>query len=299
MMAVNQSLILIEKNKLIYLFGVLAILIASTIIFGTDVLWMSFVALLISGAVDLIFAHIRKYKVTLSLFITPLIMVLLLPPTLPLFMVGVGAFFTAFFAKGVFGGDDKYIFHPAVAGVLFLMITFPAQMNTMWLDPISNSITTSLPVMTIGAGSVYSFTDLLLGTVPGTIGSTFRIGILLIGVLFILNKIIDWRIPLSYIGFFMIWTMLFNLISDGSIGMLMMSVMTGSVLFAAVFLATDPPTIPKTNYGIWIYGLGLGLLTALIRAYAAFPEGVIFAIIIMNAVAPLIDSFFEKEVANE
>jgi Na+-transporting NADH:ubiquinone oxidoreductase subunit B/electron transport complex protein RnfD len=297
MIDVKQSLLVYDKNKLILLIFTLTLLIAGAFIFDTYVLWMAWIALLVSGIVDLLFAQIRKYPLTLNVFISPLIFVLLLPPNLPLFMVGVGAFFSAFFVKAVFGGDDKYIFNPAAAGVLFLMITFPAQMNTMWLDPVSSTLTTTLPVSTLTA-SVYSFSELAIGLVPGTVGTTFRLGIVIIGLIMILFKLINWKITVSYLASFGIFTLIFHLI-QGVDAPLWMSYMTGSVLFASVFLATDDPTIPKKPQAIWFYGLGLGLLTALIRGFAAFPEGVIFAVIIMNAIAPLIDSFYDKEATNE
>lgn len=291
----KEKQIILEKNKLIMLLSVLVLLIAGVIIFGGYVIWMAIVAILVSGIVDYIFAKIRKYPLTLNLLISPLIMVLLLPPNLPLFMVGVGAFFLAFFAKGVFGGDDKYIFHPAVAAVLFLLITFPAHMNTMWLDPVTNVITTGLPVANPTA---YTLTDLTLGMVPGTVGTTFRLGIVILGFVLIITKVINWKIVLGYLVSFGLFTFIFSLVQGTDVNVIF-SYMTGTVLFASIFLATDDPTTPDKPQSIWLYGLGLGLLTALIRDFATFPEGVIFAVIIMNAIAPLIDSFFDKEEANE
>lgn len=291
----KEKLIIVEKNKLIILLSVIVLLIAGVIIFDGYILWMTLVAIFVSGIVDFIFAKIRKYPLTLNVLVLPIIMVLLLPPNLPLFMVGVGAFFLSFFAKGVFGGDDKYIFHPSVAAVLFLLITFPAHMNTMWLDPIKNTITTGLPVANPAA---FSLNDLFFGMVPGTVGTTFRLGIIVIGIILIISKVINWKIVIGYLVSFGLFTYIFSLI-QGTDANILFSYMTGTILFAAIFLATDDPTTPDKPQSIWIYGLGLGLLTALIRDFATFPEGVIFAVIIMNAVAPLIDSFFIKEDGNE
>ncbi|MCF7925626.1 MAG: RnfABCDGE type electron transport complex subunit D [Candidatus Izimaplasma sp.] len=285
-----------ERQKFTFLIGTLVMLIAGATIFGNYVYYMALVAIIVSGIVDLIFAKIRGYQVTLTILITPLILTLLLPPTLPLYMVGVGAFFAAFFAKGVFGGADKYIFHPAAAGVLFLMITFPAFLNTTWLDPITDTVSPATPLGALARGNLTdSLSQLLIGTVPGTVGSTFRIGILLIGVIFSVLKDIDYRIPIYYLGSFIIFTLLFNVIVPDASRDLLMSLFTGSILFAAVFLATDPSTTPNNPKSLIYYGLGLGLITVIIRHFAAFPEGIIFAIIIMNSVAPLIDSFFETE----
>ncbi|MEC9485051.1 MAG: RnfABCDGE type electron transport complex subunit D [Candidatus Izemoplasma sp.] len=293
---VKQLFVPLERQKVTFFIGTLIMLIAGATIFGARVYLMALVAIIIAGVTDLIFALIRGYKLTLSIVIMPIVLVLLLPPTMPLYMVGVGAFFTSFFAKGVFGGDDKYIFHPATAGVLFLMITFLAYFTTMWLDPITGTVSAATPLGSLASGNLdASLWQLLIGTVPGYTGGTFRIGIILIGVIFSVLKVIDYRIPLYYIGSFLIFTLIFNLLAPDTSRDVVMSLFTGNILFVSVFVAADPPTTPDYDKSILYYGLGLGLITVVIRHFAAYPEGTIFAVIIMNSVAPLIDSFFETE----
>ncbi len=293
---VKQLFAPLERQKVTFLIGALIMLIAGATIFGARVYLMALVAIIVAGATDLIFAKIRGYLVTVNIVIMPIVFVLLLPPTLPLYMVAIGAFFAAFFAKGVFGGDDKYIFHPATAGVLFLIITFLAYFTTMWLDPVTGSVSAATPLGSLARGNLdASLWQLLIGTVPGYTGATFRIGIILIGLIFSVLKVIDYRIPLYYIGSFLLFTLLFNLIAPDTSRDVIMSLFTGNILFVSVFVATDPPTTPDYDKSLIYYGLGLGLITVIIRHFAAYPEGTIFAIIIMNSVAPLIDSFFETE----
>jgi Na+-transporting NADH:ubiquinone oxidoreductase subunit B/electron transport complex protein RnfD len=287
----------INNRNLIFLIGSLIMLIAGITIFGIHVLWMAITAVVISVIIELIFAKVRGYKLTVGVFVTPIILTLILPPTLPLYMVGVGAFFATFFAKSLFGGDGKYIFNPAVAGVLFLIITFPAFLNTMWLNPVTGDVSSATPLGSLASGNLsLSFSELLMGNTAGYVGETFRLGIIVIGVIFMLLKTIDWKITVSYLGGFLLFTLFFNLVAPDSARDAFYSLFVGNVLFASVFLATDPITATRSKYGVYLYGAGLGLITVVIRHFAAFPEGTIFAIIIMNAVAPLIDSMFEKEV---
>jgi len=139
--------------------------------------------------------------------------------------------------------------------------------------------------------------DLLMGNTIGTLGETFRLGIIVIGILLMVLKVSDWKIPLSYLGSFFVITGVAFLIAPDSIGKdPVLSLLLGSILFGAFFIAVDPVTAPITGKGRVIYGIGLGLLTFIIRNFGTFHEGVTFAIIIMNAISPLIDNKTVKEV---
>jgi Na+-transporting NADH:ubiquinone oxidoreductase subunit B/electron transport complex protein RnfD len=288
------------QNNSIFTLGLLVLLIYSSFVFGPYVYLIALAAVLSSVLVEYLFHKTRKLPFKSSVLITPLILTLMVPPTLPIWMAIVGSVFGTFFAKSLFGGEGRYIFHPAVVGILFLIITFPAHMNTSWLNPVTDAIQTFRTVDSAQYSpfptALYDFGDLLLGFTPGSTGETFRLGILLIGVAFMILKIIDYKIVVSYLGFFIVFTLLFNLFSGPRD--VLYSVFTGTVVFASIFVIPDPTTAPKHQWARVLYGTGLALLTVIIRVYAAFPEGVIFAIIIMNAVSPLLDSLFVKEVTS-
>lgn len=286
------------NNTLLFVSFLIILLTAGSYIFGVRVLYIAIISLVIAFLTEYLFFKASKKKMGYSWIITALLFTLLLPPTLPLWIAGVGIFFGTFFAKLLFGGEGKYIFNPAVVGVLFITISFPVFLNTKWLDPVSNIETTITPLINLARGGTFNFeiVDLFFGQTSGLIGETFRIGILILGTVLILFKLINWRTPVTYIVSFFLFTLLFNTISPETARDPFISLITGGLLLAAFFVAPDPTTSPTTNWGIVVYGLGLGLITAVIRHYAVAPEGIIFAIIIMNAVAPLIDSFFEKEL---
>ena len=138
-----------DQKTLLLGIAIVTVLFYATYIFGIEVLLLSVVSLVISFIVEYIFHKTRNIQPSNKFFITPLLFVLLLPPTLPLWMAGVGAFFGTFFGKSLFGGDDKYVFHPAIVGILFITISFPAFLNTSWLDPVSGAITTSTPLQAL------------------------------------------------------------------------------------------------------------------------------------------------------
>lgn len=290
--------VLTQKNLLIFTGFLGILLIAATVIFGWYVLAIAAVSYAVSITIELIFAKIRKKKLDMSWMVTPLVFALLMPPTAPLWMVAIGSGFGIFFGKSIFGGLGKTVFNPALVGVLFVQISFPAFMATMWLDPVTDIVSAVTPLISLGRGLPfdYSFTDLLFGMIPGTLGETFRLGIIVLGLGLIALKIADWRIPLFFIGSVFLLTWIGHLFDPTTFKDPLLSIFTGGIMFGAFFVATDPVTAPSKSIGKMIYGFGLGFLTVLIRNFAAFPEGVTFSVIIMNAISPLIDNWNNKEV---
>jgi Na+-transporting NADH:ubiquinone oxidoreductase subunit B/electron transport complex protein RnfD len=217
-------------------------------------------------------------------------------------MAGVGIAFGVFFGKAIFGGSGKYIFNPALVGVLFLIVNFPIQMTQEWINPKNPDLAagpTALNALNRGLDSNYSFVDLILGQNAGTLGEVFRLGIILLGIVLIVFKIINWKVPVIYIGTVFVTYFLGNLIDPSLYGDAVRGIFTGGLMLGAFIFATDSSTVPKTTKGIIIYGIGLGLLTVLIRVYATFPEGVTFAIILMSAISPVLDSDKKLETQSE
>lgn len=294
-MEAKQGLTFFEKVKdheaYILTASLAILLVLGAVYFGPNVLVLAFWAYVATLGVELTFSKIRKKPLGKSWLVTPLVFVLLLPPTVPVWLVIIGSAFGTFFGKSVFGGEGKNIFNPAIVGLLFVTISFPVFMNTRWASPFDGVIGTSHPLIVLnGSGPFnYTFNELLFGLTPGTIGEGFRLVILALGAFLIVIKIIDWRVPLFYIGSVFVLTFLGNTFMPSAFPDAVTSLFVGALLFGAVFVASDPVTMPVSAKGRIYYGLGLGALTVLIRNFAAFPEGLIFSVIIMNAIAPLLD----------
>lgn len=288
----NPLDVLTKKNLLIYTGSLGVLLIAATVIFGLHVLLLALVSYAVGLIIEWLFAHFRKKPFDPSWMVTPLVITLLLPPTAPLWLAGIASGFGVMFGKAIFGGLGKNVFNPALVGILFVWISFPVEMATTWLNPINGDIIASAtPLMQFNGGVlIYSLEQLLFGNVPGTLGETFRLGIIVLGLLLVVLKVSDWRIPLAFLSTVLVLTFLVTLIQSKPVVDPLYSLFVGGVLFGAFFVATDPATSPRTDYGKFIFGIGAGFLTVLIRHFAAAPEGVLFAIILMNALAPLIDS---------
>ena len=280
----------------------LLLVIAATIIFGIRVLWMTLVAYAISFMIEYLFAHFRKKKLDIGWMMTPALFVLLLPPTLPLWMVGVGVFFGVFFGKAIFGGTNKTIFNPAIVGALFLIVSFPIHMTQSWINPNNPDLAsgpTPLNLLNRGLDLGVDHFDLLFGMTAGTLGETFRIGILVLGIVLILLKVISWKVPVFYLATVFVLNLVGTWLNPDLFRDPLYNLLTGGLMLGAFFFAADPQNAPETTKGMLLYGLGLGALTVIIRVYATFPEGVIFAIIIMNAIAPVLDFKKVKSVESE
>ena len=250
----------------------------------------------------------------LSAAVTGLLVALVLPPGMPLWMPALGAVFGIIVGKEFFGGLGANVFNPALVARAFLVLSFPAAATT-WsapralfgaaaADAVSGAtplgiiklggavvdVGTSLASAGLAGGSDYWSTigSLFFGTRAGCIGES-SIALILIGFVFLLaSKTIDWRAPLSMTASFFVFSFLFG--RDP-----LFAVLSGGLLFGAVFMATDYVTAPITASGKLIFGFGAGLITALIRQWGNYPEGVTYAILIMNAVTPFLNKLIQKK----
>ncbi len=288
----------ITKDKLRILVAFLMVLLGvATFIFGMQVIYLTLVSVVIAVIIEVAFSKIRKRPLDHGILVTPLMVALLMPPTAPLWLVGIASGFGVFFGKAIFGGLGRNIFNPAAVGYLFVIISFPAQMATQWLNPRTDAISSATPLIDLNAGNTIDFTiwELLLGNVPGTLGETFRLGIIVLGIALIVLKIADWRIPTFTLLTVYLLTAFGHMVFPKTFAVEpLVSLFVGGLMFGAFFIATDPVTAPLNKNGKIIYAIGIGIITVLIRNMAAFPEGIIFAVIIMNAVAPLIDHYLQK-----
>ncbi|MGR3178316.1 MAG: RnfABCDGE type electron transport complex subunit D [Candidatus Anammoxibacter sp.] len=250
---------------------------------------------------EMVFAVVRKEEITEGAFVTCLIFPLILPPTIPLWMVALGIVFGIVFGKEIFGGTGKNIFNPAMVGRIFIAVTFPSTMITKWYEPIkgavggfasytADAITSATPLITYyDTGEMAGYKELFFGNVAGSLGETSKLLIIMGGVFLMVTRVGNWRIPSAYLGTVALFAFIMDIISPGMFAPPLFQLLTGGLLFGAMFMATDPVSAAFTNVGKWIYGIMLGILTVLIRELTGYVEGVMFAIIFMNIFAPLID----------
>ena len=240
-----------------------------------------------------------------SAALTGLLLAMNLPSGAPWWLVVIGSFVAIIIAKQIFGGIGNNPFNPALVGRVFLLISFPVAMTT-WPEPRSfftqaaDATTGATPLGalktaifehgTIGAAPEMNLMDPFLGNVGGSLGEISALALLLGGVYLIARKIITWHIPVTYVGTVVVITGIFWLINPDGYANPVFHLVAGGLMLGAFFMATDMVTSPITNTGKIIFAVGCGVITVVIRLWGGYPEGVSFAILIMNAFVPLINS---------
>lgn len=280
----------VKKYMLCVLIALAPSTVASIYFFGLHALMMILVSYVGGGVVEVAFAMIRKHEVEEGFFVTGLIFPLVLPPTTPLWIVAVGVAFGTFFGKEVFGGTGRNIFNPALVGRLFITIAFPGIMTTFWQIPMTDAITAATPLTIYKTSqAITPWMDLLMGRCTGSMGETFRIGIIIGGLFLMFTKVSNWRIPVMYILSVLVFSTIGNYFISSKIAPPVFQLLSGGLLYGAMFMATDPVTSPFTRKGKYIFGVSCGFFTVLIRGFSGYVEGVMFSIVLMNAFVPLID----------
>lgn len=250
---------------------------------------------------EIIFATVRKHEVNEGFFVTSILFSLSCPPDLPLWMVAIGISFGVVIGKEIFGGTGKNFLNPALTGRAFLYFAYPAYMSgdAVWtaVDGYSGATMLSLAASEglPNASEAYTWMESFIGTIPGSIGETSTLAILLGGFVLLYMKIASWRIVAGILLGSMVLSELFNLFKSDNP---MFSVpfywhwVIGGFAFGAIFMATDPVSAAMTNSGKFWYGILIGVMVILIRvANPAFPEGMMLAILFANLFAPLFDHF--------
>ena len=237
-----------------------------------------------------------------SAVVTGLILAFNLPSSLPLWIVVIGAIFAIGVCKMTFGGLGQNIVNPAIGGRVFLLMSFPAQM-TSWIDPTSvDGQTGATPLGLLKEGLKSGKTvseivdlpagaDLFFGSIGGSLGEVSALAILIGLAILLIGRIITWHIPVAVLGSMAVLQGIFYVANPDGFASPLFTLLTGGALLGAVFMATDYVTSPMTHKGMIIYGCGIGVLTILIRDFGSYPEGMSFAILIMNLVTPFINRF--------
>jgi Na+-transporting NADH:ubiquinone oxidoreductase subunit B len=259
----------------------------------------------VSGlAVEFIFASARDHEVNEGFLVSGMLIPLIIPVTTPLWMVAVATIFAVVIGKEVFGGTGMNILNPALLARAFLFFAYPSYLSgEVWVDLSLQdgqqlidgySGATSLAVMAAGEGTLASDYDMFFGFIPGSIGETSTFAILIGALILIATGVGSWRIMLSVFAGGLLMGGIFNLFAVNDFMALpaYKHLIMGGFAFGAVYMATDPVTASQTQYGKYIYGILIGIITVLIRVVnPAYPEGMMLAILFMNVFAPLIDHY--------
>ena len=229
----------------------------------------------------------RNTVVDCSAMVTGLLLAMTLPASVPYWQVVLGSFFAIVFVKCLCGGLGQNIFNPALAARALLMVVFPMGL-TRYVDVDGVSAATPLHHMVMPALPEESVLDMFLGNCPGSIGEISALALLLGGAYLVYRKVISVRIPAAYLGTVALLTLIFGK-TDNHLSWMLYSLFSGGLMLGAIFMATDYATSPATPVGQVIYGVGCGALTVIFRYFGLFPEGVTYAILLMNAVVWFID----------
>lgn len=271
--------------------------------FGLRVLGLLFLTILSAGVVEYIMAKYRGEKISEAVIVSAILYTLTLPVGTPMWISVVGISFGVLFAKEVFGGFGKNVFNPALVARCFVYIAFPYPLTARWHAPFTgfpggfvhwinegvlSSATPLANLRNLGPQSE-SLRGLFFGQIPGSLGETSALLLILVAVYLIKTKTASWLTMLTSLLSFVATSVLFNILGVSKVIDVIPGLLSGGVLFAIVFMVTDPVTSPSTKEGKIIYGILIGVLTVVIRAFAVFPGGVMFSILIANTFVPALD----------
>jgi electron transport complex protein RnfD len=252
-----------------------------------------------------------------SAVVTGLLLALTLPPGLPLWMAAVGAWVAIVFGKLIFGGLGQNVFNPSLTGRAFLQASFPVALTT-WAPPMQlddflslrgdtfalpftraefDGISAATPLAQMKfEQQLTDLTSLATGAIPGSLGETSAILLLLGGVYLAWRRFLDWRIPVGIFLTVLLFASGLHLVDAVRFPAGMQHLLSGGLMLGAIYMATDPVSSPVTAAGSWIFAIGIGVLVVLIRQFGGLPEGVMYAILLMNAATPLIDRVTQPKV---
>ena len=263
--------------------ALLPALAVGTWILGFRALAVTAVSMVSAVGAEWLYCKVTGKQNTLrdcSALVTGMLLALTLPVSVPFGIVVLGSVFAIVFAKCMCGGLGQNIFNPALAARAFLMLLFPAALTHYeTIDGFSSA--TPLHRMVMPTLPDNSLLDMFLGRIPGSIGELSALALLLGGVFLVARKVISPKIPLAYLGSVAVLTFVFSK-TGNPISWMLYSLMGGGVMLGAIFMATDYATSPVTPMGQILYGIGCGALTVFFRYYGLFPEGVTYAILLMN-----------------
>lgn len=279
-----------QKVMLYVIIALLPSLVTGIVMFGIKALILTLVCIAGSVAMEGLCRIIMKREQTitdLSAAVTGMLLAMNLPPELPLWQALIGCFVAVVIAKQLFGGLGQNFANPAILGRIVLMLSFTSNMTSWTATKFmeGDAVTGATPLVSENA----SYTDLLIGNTKGCIGEVCAIGLIIGGLFLIFTKIISPAAPIAFIGSVAVLELIVG--NDP-----LYHILSGGLLLGAFFMATDYVTTPITAKGKFIFGLGCGIITFIIREYGGYPEGVSFSILLMNILTPYIDVFTAPKI---
>lgn len=285
----------VSKIMLDVLIALLPALIASVFYFGINSLILVIASVVSAVLTELLCQKIMKRPVTINDFsaaVTGVLLAFNIPSTAPIWLPIVGSFFAIAIAKQTFGGLGNNFINPALAGRAFLMVSFMPEMTNFQAPLGIDAIATATPLAILKGtaetgAQLPTLTEMLMGKIPGSLGETASLLLIIGGLYLIIKKVISWKIPVAYIG----TVAVIALITERSFVTMTYHLLAGGLILGAFFMATDYASSPVNSKGKIIYGIGAGVLTMLIRKLGSYPEGVSYSILLMNILAPHIDRY--------
>ena len=300
-----------QKMMRTVLFSLIPIVLFSIYLYGLRVIALLFLVTFTGTVAEYFWEKHYVNKASEAVFVTCILYTLTLPPSISIWIAAAGILFGLFFGKLFFGGFGRNIFNPALVGRAFIYVNFPEPLTISWsrastalpggfftyITEEIDAVSQATPMILFkNFNELTNFKSLVLGTVPGAIGETCKILIILAAVYLIYKKTASWEIMLGSLTGFTLATFAMYF-SDIPVANPIYGIMMGGFLFGTVFMATDPISAAKTVTGKWIYGIIIGAVTLLIRSLSLFNGGMMFAILIGNTFAPIID-YFVKEASS-
>ena len=274
--------------------ALLPALAVGVFVLGIQSLLVAIVCIASAVASEWLYSVVTKTRNTVvdgSAVVTGLLLAMTLPATVPCWQAAIGSAFAIIVVKALCGGLGQNIFNPALAARAFMMLVWPASMvryAALGVDGVTAA--TPLHHMVMPALPEETLLDMFLGNCPGSIGEISALALLIGGAYLVIRKVISVRIPAAYLGTVAVLTLIFFK-TDYPVHWMLYSLLSGGVMLGAIFMATDYATSPATAVGQIVYGIGCGVLTVIFRYFGLFPEGVTYAILIMNAMVWVIDRY--------
>ena len=304
-----------STRKIMYrvVYAMIPALIWSVFVFGLDALRVTLIAVLACLAFEYVIQkYIVKIKPTItdgSALITGILLAFNVPSNIPWWIVVIGSLAAIGIGKLSFGGLGNNIFNPALVGRVFMLISFPVQMTSWPVNSRSgiDAVTSATPLGIIKEGilngtpiseisqKLPAAMDMLFGNIGGSLGEISALLLIVGGLYMLFTKVITWHIPVSIIGTVALIAGIFWIVNPNEYINPVYHVLSGGLMLGAIFMATDMVSSPMNPKGQLIYGIGIGIITISIRLWGAYPEGISFAILIMNAVTPLINTYVKPK----
>jgi Na+-transporting NADH:ubiquinone oxidoreductase subunit B len=294
----------VKRYMSLVIVALLPSFVASVYFFGWRMILLLIVSYAVGAVVEVLFAVIRKEEINEGFLVTGFIFPLILPPGLPLWIAALGILFGVLVGKEIFGGTGRNLFNPALVGRVFLALGYPAAMTSAWIAPApggwgritmsipaaaTDAVTSATPLVAAKGGVLATPFDLFFGRVLGSAGETSALAVVVGGIFLLMVGVASWRTVLGILASFLALNGILEAVAPTAVNPVWFNLLSGGLLFGTFFMATDPVSGPVTQSGKWAYGALIGATTLLIRSFSGFVEGVMFAILLGNICAPLID----------